>query len=69
VQSDTRLRHVIALLPRWRFADPALQRTLAAVEPETGIDAHELASLRAPTLLVWGARGRILPERHRDRAQ
>jgi len=63
---DPRLRHVIALLLRRRFADPALQRILAAVEPETGIDAHELASLRAPTLLVWGARDRILPERHRD---
>jgi pimeloyl-ACP methyl ester carboxylesterase len=63
---DPRLRHVFALALRARFADPLIRALLDSVEVGAGIADHELRSLRPPTLLVWGAHDRILPERHRD---
>ena len=51
---------------RARFNDSLIRSLLESVEVGAGITDHELRSLRAPTLLVWGAHDRILPERHRD---
>lgn len=63
---DPRMRHLFALALRNRFADPAIARLLATVEADTGIAEHELRSLSSPTLVLWGASDRILPDRHRD---
>jgi pimeloyl-ACP methyl ester carboxylesterase len=55
------LRRLIAWGVRHKFADPALQALLAGIGPESMLTAAEVASLRVPTLLIWGKADRILP--------
>ncbi|MBL9028396.1 MAG: alpha/beta hydrolase [Myxococcales bacterium] len=40
---------------------PFIQRFLAEVSPDDFFKKEELASLRVPTLVIWGKRDRILP--------
>lgn len=55
-------RHVLAAGIKRRMSDPALRATIGRFRPDDMLRAGELASIRAPTLLVWGAEERLLPE-------
>ncbi|MGB1700726.1 MAG: alpha/beta fold hydrolase, partial [Nannocystaceae bacterium] len=55
-------RHVLAAGVKRRMSNPALRATIDRFGPEDMLRAGELASIRAPTLLVWGSEERLLPE-------
>jgi len=56
------VRHVLAAGVKRRMSNPALRATIDRFGPEDMLRPGELASIRAPTLLVWGAEERLLPE-------
>jgi len=66
VRPDPRLRHLFAFALRRRLEDPLIHQLLHGVEVGFGLTPDELARLVPPTLLIWGAHDRILPERHRE---
>jgi pimeloyl-ACP methyl ester carboxylesterase len=66
IRPDPRLRHLFAFALRRRLADPLIHQLLHGVEVGFGLGPEELARLAPPTLFVWGAHDRILPERHRE---
>jgi pimeloyl-ACP methyl ester carboxylesterase len=66
IRPDPRLRHLFAFALRRRLRDPLIHQLLHGVEVGFGLTPDELARLAPPTLFVWGAHDRILPERHRE---
>ena len=62
VQTPWVVRRVLATAVRRRMTDPRLQRVMARFGPHDMLRGGELASIRAPTLLVWGDEERLLPE-------
>ena len=62
VQTPWAVRRVLAAAVRRRMMDPRLQRVMARFGPRDMLRGGELASIRAPTLLVWGDEERLLPE-------
>jgi pimeloyl-ACP methyl ester carboxylesterase len=63
---DPRMRHLVARRIRRRFRRPEIAAPLRSVHAGAGISPEDLCRLDKPTLLVWGARDRILPRRHLD---
>lgn len=55
-------RHVLAAGIKRRMSNPSLRATIDRFGPDDMLRAGELASIRAPTLLVWGSEERLLPE-------
>ena len=62
VKTPRAVRRVLALGVRRRMGDPALRATIARFTPEDMLRPGELATIRAPTLLIWGSEERLLPE-------
>jgi pimeloyl-ACP methyl ester carboxylesterase len=55
------LRPLVAWGVRRKFARPNLRTLLDALRPGDFLSADELATLRVPTLLLWGKKDHILP--------
>lgn len=58
------LPHLLEPALRARLARPPLRALLARIRAEHLLRAEELAALPCPTLLLWGAQERVLPEAH-----
>ena len=63
-RSPRGLRHLLAHGIRGRFTNPQLRRLLDSLGPEDLLQPDELASLRMPTLMLWGREEMILPPAH-----
>ncbi len=60
------LRRLIAWGVRRKFSDQDLQALLSGLKPTDLLRPEELATLKVPTLLTWGAEDRILPRSSLD---
>lgn len=60
------IRHFVAAGVRSRFARPHLQGLLDKIVPGDFLKPEDLARLRCPVMVCWGAKDEILPRAQRD---
>ncbi len=59
------LRHLLAFNVKARLSRPEMRTLMGLITPERLLDPAQLAQLKMPILMVWGANDGILPEYHR----
>ena len=60
-KAPTLMRHAIAQGSKQRFADPVMSGFIESISSHDLLREDEVASLRMPTLLVWGRDEKVLP--------